>query len=238
MDWGFEEDDEVEDVRRSTPVPEESTDDTDPLSGQDTRGAVTITVTEAAAITSVRLAPDWRERAEARELGSLVREAANNATAAAVANQAQQVDIRAEVEAGTAAPPRASTSLEEEERPLTREDVRRLLDAVTADLAQFKERLSTVVDQTVRVDSAGEHVSVSGRQGQVLDVSLDVSWLFMARESEIESEVRDALTRFADRSTPGELGRGPQSAAITELMQLVSNPQAMVRRISRRNVRP
>lgn len=237
MDWGFEEDDEVEDVRRGTPAPEESTDDTEPLSGQDTRGVVTITVTETAAITAVRLAPDWRDRAEARELGSLVREAANNATAAAVAYQAQRVDIRAEVAAGTVVPPRASQP-PEEEPPLTREDVRRLLDAVTADLAQFKVRLSTVVDQTVRADSAGEHVTVSGRQGQVLDVSLDVSWLFTARESEIENEVRDALTRFADRSTPGELARGPQSGAITELMGLVSDPQAMVRRIRKRNDRP
>lgn len=236
MDWGFEEDDEVEAVRRSTP--DESTDDTDPLSGQDARGAVTITVTDTAAIASVRLAPEWRELAEARELGSLVREAANNATAAAVAYQAQRVDIRAEVAAGTVAPPRASQPPEEEEPPLTREDVRRLLDAVTADLAQFKVQLSTVVDQTVQADSAGEHVTVSGRQGQVLDVSLDVSWLFTARESEIENEVRDALTRLADRSTPGELSRGPQSGAINELMQLVSDPQAMVRRISRRNGRP
>jgi len=237
MDWGFEEDDEVEDVRRSTPAPEESTDDTDPLSGQDARGVVTIAVTETAAITSVRLSPDWRDRAEARDLGSLVREAANNATAAAVAYQAQRIDIRAEVAAGTGVPPRASQP-PEEETPLTREDVRRLLDAVTADLAQFKSRVSTVVDQTVQTESAGEHVTVSGRQGQVLDVSLDVSWLFMARESEIENEVRDALTRFADRSTPGDLARGPQSSAINELMGLVSNPQAMVRRISRRHDRP
>jgi DNA-binding protein YbaB len=235
MDWGFEEDDEAEDVRRGTPA-EESTDDTGPLSGQDARGVVTITVTEAAAITSVRLARDWRDRGEPRELGGLVREAANNATASAVATRAQQVDIRAEVEAGTAGPARTSQP-SEEERPITREDARRLLDAVTADLTQFRQRMSAVVDEMVREDSAGEHVTVSGRRGQVMDVSLDVSWLFTARESEIESELRDALTRFADRSTPGELAQGPQSSAISELMALVSDPQAMVRRIAMRNRR-
>lgn len=234
MDWGFEEDDEVE-VRRSTSA-EESTEDTDILSGQDARGVVTITVTETAAITSVRLAPDWRDNIEPRELGALVVEAANNATARAVAAQAQQVDIRAEVEAGTDGRPRTSQP-PEEERPITREDAKRLLDAVTADLTQFRQRMSEVVDQTVRVDSAGEHVTVSGRRGQVQDVSLDVSWLFTARESEIESEVREALTRFADRSTPGELAEGPQSSAINELMALVSDPRAMVRRIAMRNRR-
>lgn len=234
MDWGFEEDDEVE-VRRSTSA-EESTEDTDILSGQDARGVVTITVTETAAITSVRLAPDWRDNIEPRELGALVVEAANNATARAVAAQAQQVDIRAEVEAGTDGRPRTSQP-PEEERPITREDAKRLLDAVTADLTQFRQRMSEVVDQTVRVDSAGEHVTVSGRRGQVQDVSLDVSWLFTARESEIESEVREALTRFADRSTPGDLAEGPQSSAINELMALVSDPRAMVRRIAMRNRR-
>lgn len=235
MNWGFEEDDEVEDTRRAAPA-EESTDDTGPLSGQDARGVVTITVADTAAITSVRLASDWRDRTEPRELGALVVEAANNATASAIAAQAQRVDIRAEA-AGTAGPPRTSQP-PEEERPITREDARRLLDAVTADLTQFRRRMSEVVDQTVRVDSAGEHVTVSGRRGQVMDVSLDVTWLYTARESEIESEVREALTRFADKSTPGELAEGPQSSAINELMALVSDPQAMVRRIAMRNRRP
>ena len=236
MDWGFEEDDEVEDVRRSTPA-EESTDDTDLLSGQDARGVVTITVADTAAITSVRLASDWRDRTEPRELGALVLEAANNATARAVAAQAQRVDIRAEAAAGTDGPPRTSQPTEEE-RPITREDQRRLLDAVTADLTQFRQRMAEVVDQAVRVDSAGEHVTVSGKRGQVMDVSLDVTWLYTARESEIESEVREALTKFADRSTPGELAQGPRSSAINELMALVSDPQAMVRRIAMRNRRP
>jgi hypothetical protein len=76
-------------------------------------------------------------------------------------------------------------------------------------------------------------VTVSGRRQQVGDVSIDQDWLYRTRASGVESELLDALTAFRARSTPGELA--PQSNAISELRSLVSDPQAMVRRIRQRN---
>jgi hypothetical protein len=110
----------------------------------------------------------------------------------------------------------------------------RLLEAVSDDLAQFRRRLSTITDRAVTEDSGGGHVTVSGRQGRVTDVSIDQDWLYGTRASEIESELRDALTRFGAASSPGELAQGPRSSAIDELLALVSDPRAMVRRIRQR----
>lgn len=105
------------------------------------------------------------------------------------------------------------------------------MDAVTADLNQFMRQVSEVTDRVVTIDSAGGNVRISGRQRQVSEVTIDPQWANRARASEVEGELQDALSRFANESSPGELTQGPRSPALDELMHLVANPEAMMRRI-------
>ncbi len=94
-------------------------------------------------------------------------------------------------------------------------------------------RAAAITDTTTAADSAGGHVVVSGIRRQVRSVSIDPQWAGTARNTEIESELRDALRAFVDRSTTGELTKGPRSAAISELMGMVADPQLTIQRISR-----
>jgi len=213
--WGFEEEDDPGD----SPVDEEL------LTGADADGIVTVAVDDAADVRSVRLGDGWQGNEVRRGLGARVVEAMSAATARAMAKQAERID---ELVPAAATPP-------VEQTPLTTEHVMRLLHEVTRDLSQFQQRLSTVVDESVTVASGGGHVTVSGRRRQVGDVAIDQDWLYGARAPEVESELRDALTSFCARSSLGELAGGPQSGAISELMALVADPGAMVRRIGQRN---
>lgn len=219
--WGFEEADDV-DERGEEPAAGEL------LTGADADGVVTVSVDDAANVRSVHLGAGWEDDAVRRGLGVKVVDAMTGATIRAMAKQAERI------EPGAAEPAPASASKPpEQDSPLTTEDVMRLLHEVARDLGQFRQRLSAVVDETVTVASGGGHVTVSGRRQQVGDVSIDQDWLYRTRASEVESELRDALTAFRARSAPGELA--PQSNAISELRSLVSDPQAMVRRIRQRN---
>lgn len=228
--WGFDGDeDEYDPLRQDAAEPEEEL-----LTGKDSDAVVTVEVTDTADLVSVSISPEWRESTDTRNLGTKVVEAMNNATAAALAKQAESIDLRAAETVGTTAPPTTSQSTEDE-RPFTMEDASRLLRAVTTDLAQFKKQLSTVRNQTVTVESGGGHVTVSGMRRQVGSVSFDQTWLHSAAESEIESELREGLASFIAKSTPDEeLAQGPQSSAINELRALVADPQALIRRIKQR----
>ena len=228
--WGFDEaEDEYDPLRESAEEPEEEL-----LTGKDSDAVVTVEVTDTADLVSVGIAAEWRETTDARNLGTKVVEAMNNATAAALAKQSESIDMSAAETVGTETPSTASQA-NEDERPFTMQDASRLLRAVRADLAQFKNQLSAVRNQTVTVESGGGHVTVSGMRRQVGSVSLDQAWLHGAAESEIESELRDGLASFIAKSTPDEqLRQGPQSSAISELQALVADPQAMIRRINQR----
>ncbi|MQA64094.1 MAG: hypothetical protein GEU86_22160 [Actinophytocola sp.] len=229
--WGFEEDDEWDDPDGEG---ESTTESDESITGQDRDGIVTVAVNEAGDVVSVRLAGDWKNSVDPRALHTSVVDATNAATMHALAVQVEQVDMTGQPESGTGV--QSSTS-EYSERgdsmPITKEDAMRLVDTASADLERYLTQASTIIDAPVTTTSAGGHVTVSGRQRQVLDVSIDTNWVGDVRYTEIESELLDALTGFSTQSSLGELAQGPQSAAITELMSLASDPQALVRRIRR-----
>ncbi|MGH3451769.1 MAG: hypothetical protein ACRDQW_13790 [Haloechinothrix sp.] len=227
--WGFEEDDEWDDQNgdESTAVTDE------PLTGQDRDHIVTVAVNDAAEVVWVSLARDWKSSVDPRGLHTNVLAAMNAATMHALAKQVEQIDMTGQPPVGTGTPSATSDHREElgDNTPITKEDAIRLVDAASADLERYLAQASAIIDVSVTTTSAGGHVSVSGRQRQVLDVSIDASWAGSVRYSEIESELLDALTSFSTQSSLGELAQGPQSSAITELMTLASDPQALVRRI-------
>lgn len=222
--WGFEEDDEwVDDVPHDEPA-----DDAELITGQDADQVVTVSVDDAGAIARVALADDWQGRVAPQALGSAVLTAANAAVVRATAAQAERIDLSGDDSAESAAP---GSTPSPEETPLSREDAFRLLDEMSADLERFMERAAPVIDQDVSVRSGGGHVAITGRQRQVHQVEIDQSWAGVVRSSEVESELRDALVAFSERSDPGELAAGPQSSAISEIRALVADPQALIRRI-------
>lgn len=227
--WGFEEDDEWD-------LPDESvepvSDGDDLLRGTDPDGVVTVAVTENAEVRTVTLAPDWKSAVDPRGLHSNVLAAMNAATMQALARQVEQVGLRDANSPGTDAP-RVTSDRVIDETPITKEDAMRLVDAATADLAEFMSNASAIVDAVISVESAGGHVTVSGRQRYVQTVTIDVEWAGRVRHSEIESELLDVLSRFGAQSDLGELASGPRSSAITELQSLAADPQALVRRIAR-----
>ena len=71
----------------------------------------------------------------------------------------------------------------------------------------------------------------TARSGQVVDLSVDPAWAHQARDSEIQSELLDALTELHARNTPGELASGPRSPAIAELTALLADPHTLLRRL-------
>ncbi|MEV0052510.1 hypothetical protein AB0H34_18655 [Saccharopolyspora shandongensis] len=115
--------------------------------------------------------------------------------------------------------------------PLGKEDVMRLVDAVSADLKGFTEQLSARVDRTFSVESSGGHVRGSARSGQVLEMWIDSGWAASSRNSEIELGLTEVLTQLSEQSSPGELAQGPHSRAIDELHALASDPQLFLRRV-------
>lgn len=227
--WGFEEDDEP--VVRTPPEPAANAAADDDIKGTDPDGVVTIAVTDAADVVSVKLKAGWRSLVSPRALHNSVLIAMNAATMLAVAKQAERIDMTGGEPPGTGAPPPTSEA-HPDERPITKEDAMRLLDAVTADLDQYMRQVSAVADKVVATESGGGHVRVGGQHRQVTEVTIDANWASGAPDGEIESELRDVLIRFTADSSVGDLAQGPQSSAISELMNLVANPQQMVRRIN------
>lgn len=227
--WGFEQDDEWDDANH-----DESTTETDEtLTGQDLDEIVTVGVNDVAEVVSVRLAGDWKSSVDPRGLHANVLAAMNAATMQALSKQLNEVDMTG-ASAGTGSPPVTSQHDERpEETPITPEYAMRLVEAASADLERYLTQAVAIADASVTTTSAGGHVSVSGRQRRVFEVSIDANWATGARHTEIESELRDALTGFSARSSLGDIAEGPRSSAITELTALTSDPEALVRRIKR-----
>ena len=218
--WGFEEGDEWDEV---APTPEATASEVvDELYGQDPDGAVTVVVAPDAAVQEVRVDPDWRRSVDPRALNQSVMVAANNATMRALAWQVEASQAGQPVEP-------AAVARVQEETPLTKADVRRLLAAVSVELEQVSARLPAL-DRPVAVTSSGRHVTATSLRGQVVDVTVTANWAASARAAEIEAELFDVLARLRRESTP-EPFTAAQGSAIAELNALASDPQALLRRI-------
>lgn len=222
--WGFDglDDSEYEEITRRRPA-REPVETAATVSGQDADGVVTVHVTPDGELVSVRVAADWRKFVDPRALGSSVLAAANNATLQALATQLDR--------AAQQPPAPQQTQPAPDGPPLSRADVNRLLDAVTVELERFLRQASEITDHPVSAQSAGRHLSGTAHRGQVLEVSVEAGWASRSRTSEIEGELVDLLGQLRRRSTPGELAKGPQSSAITELAELTRDPATMLRRI-------
>lgn len=220
--WGFEDldDQEYEQISGRRPDrqpagPEET------VSGQDADRVVTVHVTPAGEVVSVRLVAGWMQAVDPRALGAGVLAAANAATAAAMVAQVPRIGEL----------PPAPVTREVDRTPLTRQHLSRLVETVTADLEQFTRRLAEIADRRISAESAGRHVSGTAQRGQVLEVSVDPKWAARARTSEIEGELLDVLRRLRHGSSPGELSQGPRSSAITELTALAADPAGLLQRL-------
>ncbi|MDT8909568.1 hypothetical protein [Amycolatopsis sp. PS_44_ISF1] len=219
--WGFEEAEDWE--YESTRPGGTAADPADTLSGTDPDRIVEVVVTPGAEVRSVRLEADWRSSVDPRALQSSVLAAANAATMRALDNS---------VANSAPAPPPAPVAGTPDQSPLTAADVQRLVDSVSAELARFTERLSAVADRPAERESSGGHVSGSALRGQIQELTIDPLWAGSARPAEIESEVAQVLRALHSASTPSpDVVAGPQGDAISEVLRLVSDPQALVRRL-------
>lgn len=230
--WGFEEDDEYE-VMRGEPGPRRTEGDVDQVEGTDEDRIVTVVADLAGGISAVRVAPMWAEHGPT-SLPQRVTTAANAAVLAALARQAENgppVPETAETPVEDVAVAGAPTGEPAGDPFAAINDVLRLMDEVSADLDSFQRQLASATAGVTSADSHGRHVTASSRDGQIIDVTIDGRWAAAARPSELESELLDALQRVQRLASPGELAQGPRSAAITELNQLVANPQAMLRQL-------
>ncbi|WP_410579584.1 hypothetical protein [Amycolatopsis sp. lyj-108] len=224
--WAFEEELEQDDdpPRSSTaePVPE-----ADRIAGRDQDGVVTVVVSPDADVFAVALSPEWKRSVDPRGLHSAVAAAANAATIAALARQVDDVARNPPAMPTFGATP-ASIA---DESPLGTQDMLRLVEAATAELAQFTQRAAEVVDRRITVESGGGHVRGSVTNGQIVDVEIDQSWVAQVRTGEIESELLDVLRRLRGASAPPGLADGPQGPAIAEIMGLLFDPHRMARRV-------
>ncbi|HEY1571617.1 MAG TPA: YbaB/EbfC family nucleoid-associated protein [Pseudonocardiaceae bacterium] len=219
--WGFEEDG----FDRPDPRPSEL--DVDQVEGTDDDRIVTVVANLAGEAGAVRIAPTWADH-DPTTLPRRVITAANAAVMAALARR---------IEDAPPEPPEVSAEPTPDDGPATGDpfaainDVLRLMDEVSADLDSFQRRFASATASASSADSRGGHVTIGIRDGRVIDVSIDPRWAGAVRTSELESELLDALQRVQRMASPGDLARGPHSAAISELDQLVRNPQAMLRQL-------
>lgn len=169
--WGFEEDED--DVDTSLLGEPEEQDD-EPIQGSDPDRLVTITVTDDAKPVAVALAPDWRTTSQPSALSTAVISAMSTATSMAMVRQAKRLN-RGDDPSGTLA---ASTTSQPRppETPITKEDVVRLLDAVTEDLDRFMQQAKDIAERQVTVESGGGHVRVSGRARRIDEMPVDPTW--------------------------------------------------------------
>lgn len=224
--WQFNEEDAwVEEER--TPAGGNSPPE-DALEGHDEDGIVTVYVTPDGQVLSTTLASNWKESVNPHELPQRIVAAANAATMRLLSRQLERTGLQESVE-GT--PPKQAGPDEADGPPISVDDALRMIDAVSADLERFNERIAEVANQTVTVDSAGGHVQGTGQQGQVVDVSVDAAWAGRSRNGEIENEITDVLGSLRSQTSASELTNGPQSDSISQLMTLASNPQTLLRRL-------
>ncbi|MEV7548031.1 YbaB/EbfC family nucleoid-associated protein [Amycolatopsis sp. NPDC089917] len=224
--WAFEEelerDDDPPTSSATDQVPEE-----DRISGRDPDGVVTVVVSPEADVLAVLLSPEWKQSVDPRGLHSAVTAAANAATIAALGRQMDDVARNP--------PPMptfgATSASNADESPLGTQDMLRLVEAATAELAQFTERAVAVVDRRVTAESRGGHVHGTVTNGQVVAVEIDPSWVARVRTGEIESEILDVLRQLRKAGVPPGLADGPQGPAIAEIMGLLFDPHRMARRV-------
>ncbi|WP_158880727.1 hypothetical protein [Amycolatopsis anabasis] len=212
--WGFELDDES-DYAVAGAVRQEAAE----LIGRDRDEVVTITVTDTADVVSVALADGWKQKVDPRVLQHHVTEAANAATARALAARVESADLT------RPKPPEVTPTGHGQ---LTRYDLMRLIDAVTADVERLARRAAELTNRQVAVRSRGGHVRVSGVGRQVRQVAMDPNWAWGARNGEIVSELTDALQAF-NAGAPG--ADVPRGSAIDELTALVADPVRTLRRL-------
>lgn len=199
----------------------------DLLRGEDPEQVVMVYVTNTGEIQSVKLAADWKSRTDARRLSAHVVSAANVATMAAASAQAEMVqDGSAGKRNGAEA---NETSLDD--TPITAAEAMQLIDSVSAELEVFQRQILAAVESQVTAESGGRHVQGAARQGQVVEISVDLGWCSSARNAEIEGEIADVLANLRRKSAPEELVNGPQSPAISKLQALASDPQKLLRRL-------
>jgi hypothetical protein len=217
--FGFEEGSEEDQRARPSPEPEPQQD---ALIGRDPDGVITVAVNDLGEVWSVTIAANWRQSVDPRALGSKVTQAANAATMAALAKQ---------VERPTEPPSPRQTPPPRSDERITPEQALRLMDAVSADLARFTQRMTEVVDRPLVVESRGGHVRGTIHRGQVLSLEVDPAWTHTSRVSEMQQEFLEVLRNLRAQSVPADLAQGPQSPAITELTALVSDPDTLLRRV-------
>lgn len=224
--WGFEEADDWEyqeldgqATPHATPEPEEE------LVGRDPDGVIEVVVLPTADVTAVRLSPDWRKSVDPRGLHTCAVTAANMATMRALSFAVGQVDFT------SPATPPSATAAGADESALTTQDMQRLFDSVATELERFAEQAATVMNQTSTIRSAGGHVQGAAQQGQVLSLDIDAGWAGVARQGEIESELFEVLRGLREASSAGGLAAGPTGTGISELMELVGDPQRLIRRL-------
>src|SRR5690348_13215666 len=128
--FGFEDGDEED--RRPRSAPTEPETPRDALLGRDVDGVVTVAVNDMAEFQSITIATQWRQSVDPRVLGSAVTQAANAASMAALVQQ---------VERPTGPAPRREAPPVRSDERITPEQALRLMDAVSADLARFTQRM-------------------------------------------------------------------------------------------------
>ncbi|MEC3977833.1 hypothetical protein [Amycolatopsis sp. H20-H5] len=225
--WGFEEADDWEyqelgGKASSKAVPAAE----DELVGRDPDAVVEVVVSPSAEVLAVRLAPQWRKSVDPRGLHTCAVTAANMATMRALSVAVEQVDFTA-----AAIPPPAAPNGADDESALTTQDMQRLFDSVATELERFTEQAAEVMNQTSTISSAGGHVQGTAQQGQVLGLDIDATWASVARQGEIESELLEVLRGLRASSSPNDLSAGPTGTGISELMELVGDPQRLMRRL-------
>jgi hypothetical protein len=219
--WGFEDADE-EDLGHSPGTATGQVDDA-ALTGSDPDGCATAVVGADGIVCEIRLAGDWRARVDPRGLAVPVQVAVNAAAAEAMSCRPM----------GEPTPERGSgpASGTEDEAPISIDEGQRLLDAAFADVEEFSRKLQAHAGRTVHRDSAGGHVSGQARHGQLVELTIDPRWASVARNSEIEGELREVVSRLQVDSSSGEFAGGPRSSAIDEVTALLSDPQLLLRRL-------
>lgn len=216
--FGFEEGSEEDRPPRPSSGEREQQD---LLTGRDPNDVVTVAVNDLAEVQSVTVAAQWRQSVDPRALGSAVSQAANAATVQALA---KQVERPTELAPDQPPPPPPTERI-------TSEQALRLMEAVNADLARYAQRMTEVVDRPTTVESRGGHVRGTAHRGHVLDLEVDPVWTNSARVTEMQQEFLEVLRALRARGVPADLARGPQSPAITELTALLSDPNALLRRV-------
>lgn len=220
--WGFEEADEEDLDEAGGPSADKA--EHERLTGQDPDEVVTVAVTEAGEIQSVRLVADWKRKVDPRALHVNVLAAVKAATVLALTAQIERAG----------APPQDSgvDTLQPQPGPgharpiVSARDAVRLLSAAREELRQHALRRSEAMRQLVSVDSPGRNVRVSGKAGRVSEVTLHANWAARARASEIESEILSALRKFSAKFPLSKVATRPIGPAVEEVVSLARARQA------------